>query len=165
MSGYSLSLLDPQTDHDLYVEAYSWRGQKRHAQPDRMPLEVFASDDPSHLTIGLFNGELCAVYFLHETEPSIYQAHFTSRRGLSKEILLAGAAEVAKVIFTYGGTEIHGWVTERNEPLRSFLEDLGFKCVTALQQSCGQDDTDGTTLPPDERNPRSRVFVKYVLKG
>jgi hypothetical protein len=129
-----------------------------------MPLEVFAADDPRHLTVGLFNGELQAVYFLHEVEPSIYQAHFTSRRGLSREALLAGAAEVAHQVLANGGSEIHAWVTERNGPLRSFLTDLGFSCITTAQFNTGQNDTDGSTLP-DERDQRQRVFVKYALKG
>lgn len=158
-NSYSLRLLDPTEDADLFRLAYLWRSRpKSHVQPDRMPFEEFAAVRDDQIAVGLFNGTLRAVYFLHETEPGNYQAHFTSEHGLSREALLAGAAQVAHDFFEAGATQIHAWVTERNGPLRSFLEALGFECV-AVQQFTGQDDTDRSTMPP----VRYQRFVKYVL--
>lgn len=162
MSDYVLALLDPATDLDLYSLAYAWRSSpKRHTQPDRMSFEDFT--DPNALAIGLFNGELQAVYFLHETEPGVMQAHFTSRHNVSRETSLLGARLVAEQVLANGATEIHAWVTERNTPLRRFLTELGFVDTTRQQFPC-QNDTDGDTLP-NERNQRSKTFVKYVLRG
>lgn len=160
MSDYALRLLEPREDADLFRLAYSWRERpKPHVQPDRMPFEEFAADRDDQIAIGLFNGGLRAVYFLHETEPAVYQAHFTSERVVSRETLLAGAAQVASDFFDAGATQIHAWVTERNGPLRSFLEALGFQCVATAQFSTGQDDTDRSTMP----SVRYQRFVKYVL--
>lgn len=161
MNLYTLRLLDPSRDRNLYEAAYSWRSKpKSHVQPDRMPFEDFVSNNPRHLTIGLFNGELRAVYFLNEFEPSRYEAHFSSQRDTPRDVLLAAAAQVASDFFTAGATEICAWVTKRNRPLRSFLEALGF-IETETKQFAGQNDTDGTTLP-SERN--KRIFVRYSLK-
>lgn len=159
MNNYSLRLLDPLEDFDLFHLAYKWRARpKSHIQPDRMPFEEFAAARDDQITIGLFNGELRAVYFLHETEPGNYQAHFTSERGLSREALLAGAAQVASDFFDAGAKQIHAWVTERNGPLRSFLETLGF-IATGTQTFPCQNDTDRSTMP----SVRYQRFVKYVL--
>lgn len=160
MNGFSLKLLDPTEDADLFRQAYEWRPKpKAHAQPDRMPFEEFAAIRDDQITIGLFNGELRAVYFLHETEPGNFQAHFTSQRNVPREVLLNGAAQVARDFFAAGATEIHAWVTERNTALRQFLTHLGFACVGETQFCCS-----GTqfrsTMPPD----RYRRFVKYALK-
>src|ERR1043165_1494360 len=107
---WSLRLLDPVEDLDLFREAYSWRPKpKSHAQPDRMPFEEFAADRDDQITIGLFNGRLAAVYFLHETEPGNFQAHFTSSRGIPRDVLLSGAARVAEDFFAAGAKEIHAW--------------------------------------------------------
>lgn len=153
---YQLRLLNPLEDGDLYRVAYSWREKaKKHVQPDRMSLEEFSSDNPCHLTIGLFNGELLAVYFLHETEPSIYQAHFTSRRDVPYQTLLEGARKVAEQVLTNGGTEIHAWITPRNKPLRQFLEALGFT------------PTETKSFPKNKGIESDSVceFVKFVLMG
>ena len=164
MSDYVLRLLDPTTDSDLYREAYHWRSTpKRHAQPDRMPLKTFTADDPRHLTIGLFNGELQAVYFLHETEPGDFQCHFTSQRNVPRGPVLEGARLTAQLLLENGATQLHAWVTERNRPLRQFLTDLGFVDTDRQQFPC-QNDTDGGRLPVEGNQP-SKTFVKYVLKG
>lgn len=95
----TLRLLDPATDLALYREAYNWRSQpKPHIQPDRMSFDTFASNNPRHLTIGLFNGEMQALYFLREVEPGVFEAHFTSKPVVSvvhycNESLSEGNAE------------------------------------------------------------------------
>lgn len=163
LSDLELRLLDPVTDLSLYREAYEWRSGGRRVLPDQMPFEVFADPDlrKTQFAAGLFNGELLAVYFLHETEPKNFQAHFTSRRGVSRELLLTGAAEVAYQVLTNGAEEIHAWITPRNRPLRSFLESLGFteQCVSFFP--CA-DVSNGSTLP-DGSQPEGRTFVKYAL--
>lgn len=158
---FTLQLLDPLTDLALYREAYNWRNDHRRVLPDRMPFESFT--DPDALAVGLFDGELQAVYFLHEVEPRKFQSHFTSRRNVSRETLLVGAAEVAYQVLTNGAEEIEAWVTPRNKPLRSFLESLGFTCVTVQHFPCA-DVSNGSTLSAEPRNQR-REFVKYVLKA
>lgn len=161
MNGYSLRLLDPVEDADLFREAYSWRPRSKvHVQPDRMPFEEFSAVRDDQITIGLFNGHLAAVYFLHETEPGNFQAHFTSQRGVPRDVLLMGAARVAQDFFAAGANEIHAWVTERNTALTHFLTQLGFECVERTQLSCIRAEL-SSTMPPDRNQ---RVFEKYSLK-
>ena len=153
---YRLQLLNPLEDADLYREAYSWREKpKRRVQPDRMSFEEFSSDSPNHLAIGLFNGDLLAVYFLHETEPGNFQAHFTSRRGVPYLTLLEGARQVAESVLQNGGKEIHAWITPRNTALRKFLEGLGFTPAETKSFPKNKDSESATCQP----------FVKYVLMG
>jgi hypothetical protein len=156
---FALRLLDPGKDADLYRQAYSWRpAPKTHVQPDRMSFADFIG--PDGIAIGLFDDELCAVYFLHETAAGNFQAHFTSRRGVARETLLTAAAQVAEDFFAAGATEIHAWVTERNTALRHFLTHLGFICVERAQFCCAPTEFRATMTP--DRNQRS--FVKYSLK-
>lgn len=156
---FSLRLLELPADLDHYRDAYNWRADShRRVLPDRMSLEDFTAGDG--IAIGLFNGELRAVYFLHETEPGNFQAHFTSQRNIPRETLLAAASQVAHDFFAAGAVEIHAWVTERNTALRHFLTQLGFSCVENAQFRCAKADIRSTM--PSDRNQRS--FVKYSLK-
>lgn len=159
MSDYELRLLDPATEQHLFREAFDWRSPKSHVQPDRMPFKEFAKVCDTQLTVGLFNGELQAVYHLIETEPSVYEAHFTTRRGLSREIALLGAKETARLLLENGASQIDAWVTMRS-PLRKFLEELGFSCVTVQHFTCAQDE-DVSKL---SANRNQRLFVKYSLQ-
>lgn len=159
MSDYVLRLLEPTADAKLFRLAYNWRQRpKSHVQPDRMPFEEFAADRDDQIAIGLFNGELRAVYFLHETEPGNYQAHFTSQRQVPRGSLLAGAEQVIDDFFRAGAIQIHAFVTERNTPLKVFLTQLGFTEAGTQQFPC-QNDTDVSNIP--QRS--TRAFVKYVL--
>src|SRR5712675_695648 len=118
-----LRLLDPAADRALFEQAYNWRERpKRHTQPTRMPLEVFAASDPLQIAIGLFNSELIAVYFLHEVAPTVFEAHFTSRKGTGTRGTLNGAREVITQFLANGATEIVAWIVPRNRPLRQFVE-------------------------------------------
>jgi hypothetical protein len=162
MDCYTLRLLDLDTDLDLFREAYQWRDKPRsHAQPDRMSFADFTA--PDGIAVGLFNGELCAVYFLHETEPAKFQCHFTSRRKVSRIPLLTAARQIAHDFFAAGAVELHAWVTPRNRPLRSFLEAVGFYETGSQLFPC-QNDTGGSTLASGDATS-VRCFVKYVLKG
>jgi hypothetical protein len=153
---YQLRLLSPREDIDLYREAYLWRERpKKHVQPDRMSFEGFSSEDPRHIAIGLFNGQLLAVYFLHETEPGNFQAHFTSQRNVPYFPLLEGARKVTKAILENGGSEIHAWITPRNRVLKKFLETLQFAPVETKSFPKNKDSESVTVQP----------FVKYVLMG
>ena len=105
--GNSLTLrpLDPIDDLELYREAYDWRPKpKRHTSAPQLPFESFTEINPTHLTIGLFNGELLAVYFLREWEPTKYEAHFTSRRGAPRETLLLGAKAILNLMLDNGAS-------------------------------------------------------------
>lgn len=152
-----LRLLDPQTDIDLYREAYDWRRSKTHVQPDRMPFETFAANDPNQIAIGLFNGQFLALYFLHETEPKKFQCHFTSRRNVSKEVLLTGAKEVVRNFLENGATELEAWVTVRNKPLKSFLVALGFQ-ASETKMFPKRNSKNSDTLS------EMKEFVKYVYR-
>src|SRR6185369_8959427 len=121
-----LELLNPETDLALFQEAYSWRSPKKHAQPDRAPFESFISPSPRQIVAGLFNGQFLAAYVLYEFDPKCYEAHFTSRRNVPRETLLAGARMVIDAFFQNGAEQIIGWVVVRNRAMGKFLEDLGF---------------------------------------
>ena len=155
-----LELLDPSTDLELYRQAYNWRSPKKRIQPDRMPFEVFAEDNPLHLTFGLFDDELLAVYFLHEVEPGVYESHFTSRKKVSRGPLLAAAREVIKMMLENGATQINAWILEKNAPLRAFVEELGFLIQGAEEYPCVAE-SECPTLP--DGHPAQRVFLKYVI--
>lgn len=149
VNSYLLRLLDPAVDLDLYSLAYAWRSSpKRHTQPDRMSFEDFT--DPNALAIGLFNGELQAVYFLHETEPGDFQFHLTSRRGFSRSVLLEAGCLILTQILENGATKIHAWIIPRNRPLRLLALESGFQKVESREF--------------DVRGRRT-VFDLYVLKG
>jgi hypothetical protein len=160
LSDLELKLLDPLTDLDLFREAYNWRTRpKKHVQPDRMPFEVFSSADPSHIAVGAFNGEFLAVFFFHEFEPGCFEAHFTSKRGVSRETLLTAARETMSCFFENGARELTAWIVERNRPLRSFVESLGFAQQEGVSFfPCAQDNTTLNSVG-DERN-----FVKYAIQ-
>src|ERR1043165_8080939 len=161
MNGYYLRLLDPVVDLDLYREAYSWRAEpRRRVLPDRMSFADFTA--PDGIAVGLFNGDLQAVFFLHEIEPRDFQCHFSARRKVLRETLLAGAAQVACDFFAAGAEQLHAWVTPRS-PLRRFLTDLGFARDASKEFTC-QNDTEGSTLPSNGGN-QPREFVKYVLRA
>ena len=117
-----LRCLNPATEIDLFREAYEWRTRGR----DRMPFESFAADDPSQIVMGLFNGQLEAVYFFHQYEPGKFEAHFTSNRKAPKQDVLAGAHRVVQILLENGATEITAWVMGRSLPLQRFVETLGF---------------------------------------
>jgi hypothetical protein len=62
--------LDPTTEQELFQLAYSWRSKpRRHAQPDRLPFDSFAASEPTQIVMGLFGGELQAVY-MFKVEPA-----------------------------------------------------------------------------------------------
>ena len=162
MSDLELRLLDPLTDVELFREAYNWRPKsKKHVQPDRMPFEVFSAPDPSHIAVGAFNGEFLAVFFFHEFEPGCFESHFSSKRGTPREVLLTAAREVMNCFLENGARELTAWITERNAPLRTFVEALGFteQDRRLKVSACAQD---GITLNSEcsERN-----FVQYAIKG
>lgn len=157
-----LRLLDPAQDIALFREAYNWRLRpKKHIQPDRMPFEVFSAPNPSHIAVGVFNGEFLAVFFFHEFQPGCFESHFTSKRGVSRDTLLTAARQTMNCFLDNGARELTAWIVERNAPLRTFVEALGF---TEQERgvkfsTCAQNDTPLNSVS-SERN-----FVKYAIKG
>ena len=159
-----LQLLDPVSDLELFQQAYSWRVRpKPHVQPDRMSFADFSAGAPTDIAIGLFNGDFQALYFLHEVQPAIYQAHFTARPKTSRELLLWGAALIIREFFTNGAKEIHAWVTPRNKPLQTFLTHLGFECVAEQHFPC-TNETHESNIATDATSV-GKLFVKYALFG
>jgi hypothetical protein len=129
----TLRPLDPIDDLELYREAYDWRQTpKRHTSAPQLPFESFIDNDPTHLTIGLFNGELLAVYFLREWEPTKYEAHFTSKKNVPRETLLLGAKAILNLMLDNGATEVDALILPTNKPLRQFVTDLGMEYVEDL---------------------------------
>ncbi len=127
-----LRSLDPQTEQHLFRESYFWRNKPRK---NRMSFEEFAKDDPSQITLGLFNGELQAVFFLHQTGPNQYQIHFTSKRKADRSLVLAGAVTLVRW-FQENNLEMVAYVAKRNTPLWKFAEDAG------LTQTAPEKDSD-----------------------
>lgn len=121
-----LRVLDPTADIELFREAYSWRSPKKHLQPDRMPFEEFSKDDPSHIAVGVYDEHLVAVYFFQEYEAGRFESHFTSRKFVSRQILLEAAHLIITCFFSNGASQFIAWIVEQNRPLRSFVESLGF---------------------------------------
>ena len=157
----NLRLLEPETDLELFREAYNWRTPKRHLSAPQLPFSQFSETNPTHLTIGLFNGELLAVYFLQEWEPTKYEAHFTSRKGVAREDLLQGAQAVLDLVLTHGGTEVSALILPANRPLRQFVTDLGMKRVNFSLFTC-VDDLEGCNFFTIQKRNQRKVYIKYV---
>jgi len=162
MDDLRLQPLDPVVDLELYRIAYNWRSTpKRHTSAPQLPFEAFTEINPTHLTIGLFNGDLLAIYFLREWEPTKYEAHFTSKRGVPRETLLLGAKAILNLMLDNGATEVAALILPTNRPLRQFVTELGmtkeshviFTCIT---------ETQGGSI--EQRNKRP-VFIKYVKRS
>lgn len=155
----TLRALDSKTDIKLFREAYHWRKQKTSKlRPDRMSFDDFVQDDPSQIVMGLFNGSLCAIYLFKEVSRGIFDAHFTSRRDVPREYVVAGGRWMVRWFMRNGAEEVIAYVVEQNSPLRAFVEDVGFQVDTLVEFSSRQDDTDGGTVSP------VRSFVKYAVR-
>lgn len=151
---FTLRLLDPQKDYELFATSYNWRTPKPHLQRDRIPFEAFTADDPRQTVIGLFNGEFIAVFLLYEAEPKHFDCHMSSKRGTPKELLIEGGKAVAKAFFENGAEELFGWINRRNVALKGYLEALGF----SKENSCENENDLGTlSETPIEA-------IKYALR-
>ena len=161
---YRLQLLQPASDQELFREAYSWRSKrKKHTDAERMSFEEFASDNPHHVVIGVFEGErLAAVFLLWEYEPGFYDAHFTSRRHVSRETLTQAGREIARLVLGSGAKGITAWIVERNTALRRYIEDLGFEKIQNKTFRCTS--VSDCSSIPTAAHP-ARVFVQYGIKG
>jgi len=155
-------LLDPKTDASLYEESYNWRKNKKHIQPDRMPFEVFASDDPLHLAIGLFDPEFIAIFFFIEIAPATFDSHFTSKKNVPRETLLKGADTVCAMLLEHGAEELAACILPANTPLCRFVEEVSFEFVCEI--SCNKVDT-SYTLPPEPQTMRYYRRTRIPLIG
>lgn len=144
MSKLELQLLDPTADLDLFQEAYKWRAAKKHVQPDRASFEAFIADDPHQIVVGVFNGQFCAAFLLYEWKEQHFEAHFTSKRGTSREILIEGGKLIRDAFFENGAQELCAWVTKRNIALKGYLEALGFS-------------------PGEEKEFQQKPFIRYQI--
>jgi len=163
MSSIELRILDPAKDTELFREAHKWRRRKRHVGANESTLEDLLSDDPHQITIGVFNGEYFAMFLLYEDSPGEFSAHFTSKRGTSRETLVEAGLKIRDAFMENGAVELNAWVTKRNLALKRYLESLGFaegeRRVLAIQ-SAGQDAAHSGTLPAVMKE-----FVKYGYRG
>ena len=75
--------------------------------------------------MGLFKGDLCAVYMFIETAPKVFEAHFTARRGTDPAIVLAGGRTMVDWFHSQGAV-VTAEIVARNRPLRQFVETLDF---------------------------------------
>lgn len=150
----TLRALDPDQDLELFKLAYSWRAKpKRHTQPDRMDFSDFAAPDPSQIVMGLFKGELVAVYLFREWEQGKYEAHFTSKRGTPRTHVLAGARRILTWFMDNGAVEVSCFVRPRNRAVRRFVTELGFGVESRVIFACIEQFLHGIVAPS---------FVKYV---
>ena len=124
--------LDPDVDWIHFRDAYNWRTQKRLA---RMPEGVVSFEDfsnplPNEAALGMFNGQLEALFLIQDRGMGLFEVHFTNRQGLEKDLLAAGALTVKNRLFEQGAREIYGWLREKharpNHPIRRFAESIGF---------------------------------------
>jgi hypothetical protein len=161
MSELLLKVLDPVEDIFFFQDAYSWRKDKKHAQPDRTSFKDFVSRDERQIVIGAFNGDFLAVFLLYEWQKGgYYEAHFTSKRGIPRPILIDAGKMVRDAFFQNGAQELCAWIVKRNSALRGYLEDLGFVAVEEKEFPCQSD----LNRVISSRLPR-RSFVKYGCVG
>ena len=153
-----LKLLDPQTDLELFKEAWRWRAHKRHVGAREAVFEDVIDPDPRQTVIGVFNGQFCAMYLLYEDSPGVFNAHFSSKRGTSKELLIEAGLQIREAFMQNGAIELCAWVTVRNKALKSYLEALGF--VPTERKSLAEN-------KPEEccSLPAMKEFVKYAYSG
>jgi hypothetical protein len=152
--------LNPETDLELFKVAYNWRTKKRRISGPQMSFEAFSEINPTHLTVGLFNGELLAVYFLREWEPAKYEAHFTSKRGVSRETLLWGAKTILDLMLVNGAAEVVALIVPQNRALRRFVTQIGMGRESVCLFSC-TDELNVCSIAP--RN--QRMFIKYAKRA
>jgi hypothetical protein len=102
------------------------------------------------------------MFLLYEDEPSRFSAHFTSKRGTSRETLIEAGLKIRDAFMENGAIELSAWITRRNLALRGYLESLGFvQCerrVLAIQTT-GQDAAHSGTL-----SPAMKEFVMYAYR-
>ncbi len=156
-----LQLLDPLADLDLYREAYNFREPKKHLSAPRIDFETFTDTNPAHLTVGLFNGELQAVYFFVEVTPRHFDAHFTSRKGVAREVVLEGGRQVLDLILTHGGEEVSALIRPVNRPLRQFVTQLGMVEVEHVSFSACATETHESSIAG---GATSAMFIKYAKR-
>ena len=160
MNDYKLRPLDPESDLELFRVAYNWRTPKKHTQPGRMTFEAFSATDPTQLVVGLFNGELQAVYAIVEWEPRRFEVHFTSAKSAPKEPVRLGAQQVLNFMLENGAEEVVAFVVSRNRPLRKFVESIGFKKDALIEFStCAE-----MAQEPNMTQRNQRTFVKYAIR-
>jgi hypothetical protein len=160
MEDLRLQLLQPETDLELFKTSWGWRTPKGHISAEQMPFETYSATNATHLTVGLFNGELIAVYFFVEWAPLRYEGHFTSKRGVPRETLLVGARAILNGLLSNGALEVSALIRPANKPLRQFVTDLGMVKVGCVEFTCIEDIQQCIFYAP--RNQRSKVYVKYV---
>lgn len=153
-----LRVLEPAADLDLFREAHNWRRSKRHIGANEASFEDLIDPDPRQITIGVFNGQYCAMFLLYEDAPGYFNAHFTSKRGTPKESLIQAGEQIRDAFMENGAVELCAWITARNRALRTYLEALKFipaerKTLEKLKAG------DSGSLPA------MKEFIKYVYSG
>lgn len=152
-----LKLLDPLIDLDLFHVAFNWRPEpKKHVGANRVTFEQFSSTDPLQIVIGLFDPDLIAVFVYYETEPKVYDCHFTSKRNTPRQTLLDAAREINTCLLANGAERLTASIVERNKPLRRFVEDLEFTVQGKFTAPKRKEKTcDSVSC--------SQVFVEYAI--
>lgn len=132
-SSLLLRSLDPVTERHLFEVAYNWRLKpKRHTQPDRMPLEDFAATDPTQVVLGLFNGELQAVYLARDVGNARCELHYTCQRHTPREYLVWAGGTIVNWLRGNGWREVGVWLIPRNRAYVRMAEDCGLsQCESA----------------------------------
>lgn len=118
--------LHPVADIDLFHEAYDWRAKNR---PGHLPFERWLEVGPEQSMLGLFNGEFIALYMVKQFAPGFYDLHFTSKRGVPRDYLVAGGIQITNWLLANGAIEVSALISARNRPLQRFLESCGYSLV------------------------------------
>jgi hypothetical protein len=128
MAKIELRTLDPATDFNLFREAHNWRTRRSHrASGGQMPFKEFVAPNPAQAVMGLFNGEFLAAYLVREYALQHYDMHFTAKRQVPREYLVAGGIQLTSWLIKNGAIEVSALIVARNKALRMFLEDCGYK--------------------------------------
>jgi hypothetical protein len=126
--------LSPERDADLFCEAHNWRAARSHrVSGGQMPFEDFVAPNSTQVVMGLFNGEFLAAYMVREYAPQHYDMHFTAKRQVPREYLVAGGIQLTNWLIKNGAIEVSAFIVARNRVLQRFLEDCGYKLERSMR--------------------------------
>ncbi len=126
--------LNPVDDEALLHTAYLWdqdrplwfRQMDAVYGPDDFNAYIEAAKGEKRIDVGVFDGELIAVFVLSERSPDRFEVHVMAKRSLNNRILVEAAYQIRWQLFERGAKSISGWVASRNRPLLNLASMVGF---------------------------------------
>lgn len=134
-----LRALNPDTDQDLFREAYDWifEAPKWLRQAENIVAGINGCDSwegylkaaysPQECNVGLFSGIMLALFTIQSEGDGCFQVHVNAKPHADTLMLMAAAMQLKEWLFDHGAREVFGFIAERNRPLRRFAERAGFK--------------------------------------